>query len=66
MFMPGGWEWIVILVIVLILFGPSQLPKLSKMIGDSIRSLKKASSGEDDGGPSTPSKKSESGGNHKS
>ncbi|OGH56285.1 MAG: hypothetical protein A3G34_06295 [Candidatus Lindowbacteria bacterium RIFCSPLOWO2_12_FULL_62_27] len=44
----GFGELAIILVIILIIFGPSQLPKLAKMIGDSIRSLKKASSGEDD------------------
>lgn len=64
MFMPGGWEWIVILIIVLILFGPSQLPKLAKMIGESVRALKKASSGEDDA--SAPPKKTPGGENGKS
>lgn len=47
----GFGELAIILVIVLIIFGPSQLPKLAKMIGDSIRSLKKASSGEEDSPP---------------
>lgn len=63
MFFPGGWEWILILVIVLILFGPSQLPKLSRMIGDSVRALKKAASGEEE--PPAPPKKSEGGENGK-
>mgnify|MGYP001572790393 CR=1 FL=1 len=54
MFGIGGWEWVVILVIVLIIFGPSQLPKLAKMIGDSIRTLKKASTGEDDSSQKPP------------
>ena len=45
----GFGELTIILVIILIIFGPSQLPKLAKMIGESIRSLKKASTGEDDG-----------------
>ena len=44
----GFPELVVILVIILIIFGPSQLPKLAKMIGESIRSLKKASDGTDD------------------
>ena len=44
----GFPELVVILVIILIIFGPSQLPKLAKMIGDSVRALKKASTGEDD------------------
>lgn len=37
---PGGYEWLFILVIVLILFGPSQLPKLAKMVGKSAKALK--------------------------
>lgn len=49
----GFGELVVILVIVLIIFGPSQLPKLAKMIGDSVRALKKASSGEDEDHPSS-------------
>ena len=38
--MPGGWELIVILVIVLILFGPKNLPKIGGAIGRSIREFK--------------------------
>lgn len=44
----GFPELVIILVVVLIIFGPTQLPKLAKMIGESIRSLKKASTGESD------------------
>lgn len=44
----GFPELAIILIIILVIFGPSQLPKLAKMIGDSIRSLKRASTGEDD------------------
>ena len=44
----GFPELAIILVIILIIFGPSQLPKLAKMIGESIRSLEKASTGEED------------------
>jgi sec-independent protein translocase protein TatA len=38
--LPGGMEWIVVLVIVLLLFGPTQLPKLAKMFGKSAKALK--------------------------
>lgn len=38
--LPGGMEWVVILVIALLLFGPSQLPKLAKMFGKSAKALK--------------------------
>ncbi|MBI5502849.1 MAG: twin-arginine translocase TatA/TatE family subunit [Deltaproteobacteria bacterium] len=38
--MFGHWELIVLLVVVLLIFGPSQLPKLAKGIGKSIQSFK--------------------------
>lgn len=47
MSMPGGFEWLVILGVVLILFGPTQLPKLAKMVGKSFRTLKDAADGVD-------------------
>lgn len=34
-------ELLVVLVIVIVLFGPKQLPKLSRMLGSSIKSFKK-------------------------
>ncbi len=37
---PGGMEWWIILVIILLLFGPSQLPKLAKMFGKSAKALR--------------------------
>jgi sec-independent protein translocase protein TatA len=42
---PG--HLIVILVIVLLIFGPGKLPELGKALGDGMRELKKATSGED-------------------
>lgn len=38
--MPGGWEIFAILAVVLLLFGPSQLPKLAKTFGKSAKALK--------------------------
>jgi sec-independent protein translocase protein TatA len=35
-----GGELVVILIIVLLLFGPSQLPKLAKTFGKSAKALK--------------------------
>jgi sec-independent protein translocase protein TatA len=40
------WHLIVILVIVLVVFGPGKLPQLGKAVGDSIRELKRATSEE--------------------
>lgn len=36
-----GPEWIVVLVVVLVLFGGSQLPKLAKGLGSAQREFKK-------------------------
>jgi sec-independent protein translocase protein TatA len=35
-------HWIVVLVIVLIIFGPGKLPSLGKSLGDAIKGFKKA------------------------
>ncbi len=40
----GGWEIILILAVVLILFGAKKLPDLAKGLGQGIREFKKASS----------------------
>ncbi len=41
---PVGWnELVVILVIVLVIFGPRRLPELAEAMGKSIRKFKEAS-----------------------
>ena len=42
---PG--HLIVVLVIVLLIFGPGKLPELGRAMGDGLRELKKATGGED-------------------
>ena len=42
--MPGGSEWMVILLVVLLLFGAKRLPELARGLGKSIREFKKATS----------------------
>jgi sec-independent protein translocase protein TatA len=37
----GGWEWIIILVIVVIIFGVGRLPEIGGALGKSIRDFKK-------------------------
>lgn len=38
--LPGHWEWVVIGMIALLLFG-SRLPQVMRSIGDGVRELKK-------------------------
>jgi sec-independent protein translocase protein TatA len=38
--LPGGWEWFLIGGAILLLFGPTQIPKLAKMFGKSAKALK--------------------------
>lgn len=37
---PGMTELLVVLLIVVVIFGPTQIPKLTKMIGKSIKNLR--------------------------
>ena len=36
----GGWEWIIILVIVVIIFGVGRLPEIGGALGRSIREFR--------------------------
>ncbi len=40
--MPGGSEWLIILVIVLVVFGGKKIPELMGGLGKGIKSFKKA------------------------
>ncbi len=44
----GPTELAIILVIVLVLFGPKQIPKLSKMFGKAMKDLREGMEGKDD------------------
>lgn len=35
--MPNGWEWVIILVVVLLLFGAKKLPEMARSVGQSAR-----------------------------
>ena len=41
--MPGGWEWIIIGLIVVIFFGASKIPGIFRGFGKGIREFKEAS-----------------------
>jgi sec-independent protein translocase protein TatA len=38
----GGWEWIIVILAVLLLFGAKRIPELAKGLGSGIREFKKA------------------------
>lgn len=45
----GFWDWVIILVIVLVLFGAKRLPELAQSLGKSISMFKKGiKEGEDE------------------
>jgi len=40
--MPGGTEWILILVVILLMFGGKKIPELMKGLGKGIKEFKDA------------------------
>lgn len=46
--MPGGYEWIIIGIIILLLFGGRKLPELMKGMGKGIKEFKDASKEDED------------------
>jgi len=46
--MPGGWEWIIVALVVLLLFGAKRLPELARGLGQGIREFKGAIDGAKD------------------
>lgn len=57
--MPGGWEMMIIILVVLLLFGAKRIPELAKGLGRGIREFKDATreikNDIDKAGSSTPS-----------
>lgn len=44
---PQGWEWIIILVIVVLLWGSTKLPGAAKGIAESLKIFKKEMKSDD-------------------
>jgi sec-independent protein translocase protein TatA len=38
--LPGGWEWIIVLIIVLLLFGPGRIGKIAGELGRGIKAFR--------------------------
>jgi sec-independent protein translocase protein TatA len=49
----GGWEWIIILVIVIIIFGVGKLPQVGAALGQSIREFRDATKKDEEGETTT-------------
>ena len=40
--MPGGWEWIVIGLFIVVFFGAKKIPEIARGLGKGIREFKDA------------------------
>ena len=56
----GTQELLIIMVIVVLLFGPTQIPKLSRMFGKSVKNFRDSISEDEEKEPSDSAEKSES------
>jgi sec-independent protein translocase protein TatA len=54
--MSGGWEWLVVLAIVVILFGGKKIPELAKGLGKGIKNFKQEMKEVEEVAPDAPKK----------
>jgi sec-independent protein translocase protein TatA len=45
----GGWEWVIILVIVLLIFGVGRVGKLGEELGKGVRAFRQGVKDDDEG-----------------
>lgn len=55
----GTTELLIVLVVVVILFGPTQLPKLSRMFGKTLKSFRSGMSDDEDDAKSSGKEKTD-------
>lgn len=48
---PGGWEILIIFIVVLLLFGPGRISKIAGELGQSIRSFREGLTKKDEAEP---------------
>jgi sec-independent protein translocase protein TatA len=58
---PGPSELILILIILVVVFGPKKIPEIMKGLGQGIRTFKKSMEGDDAPTPPSPSEHSPQG-----
>jgi sec-independent protein translocase protein TatA len=57
--MPGGWEWLIIIGVLLLLFGAKRLPEMARSVGQSARVFKGEMKGlREDEGRTAPQQRS--------
>jgi sec-independent protein translocase protein TatA len=39
--MPSGWEWLIVVLVVVVIFGASRLPLLGRNLGQGIKEFRK-------------------------
>jgi sec-independent protein translocase protein TatA len=44
---PGGWEWLVVLAIVILIFGAGKLPNVMGDVAKGIKNFKKGMAGDE-------------------
>lgn len=54
--LPRGAEWILILVIILLLFGPGRIGKIASELGQGIRNFREGLGGKKEEEPQEPPK----------
>ena len=53
--LPGGMEWVIVLIIVLLLFGPGRIGKIAGELGKSIKAFRDGLTGDKDDDQTTDS-----------